>query len=361
MRSALGARRSATTVLHRLYQLTCCITPFSPLPFLLYTPHLFTATLACHFFRLQSQEVHAFRGDRTFAAVAKDPRENGPFAVVRSLEWYGHQWTASANLSITCDKGPPIVCKGNARPEEVPFEITPRYLSDLRVPYNMVQQLPHVKEVKLVVILRHPTPRAWSAFFQTARPPMWRRHIFVDHVKEEVRLLRQCYNSSMAFSLLGAETPGHRPSSLSIDHVRHTSCREPVTAYVAFQRCVQAHVRDQEEPWFLKYTQAYTEMPRAFGVLEEAPFQGNVVRGLYVDQFVNLLCAGFDPRNILVLTQSRLWMIPAARPMFGFGAALLFLALAMTNHVLSFSDPNNRRTSRKRHPRRRARGAPCRH
>ena len=249
--------------------------------------------------------MHGFRGDRVFAAVAKDAVKSGPNAVVRAMEWYGRQWTLSSNLSITCDPGPPVRCTGNARPEDHPFEITPRYLSDLRVPYNMMQQLPHAKQVKLVAILRHPTPRAWSAFFQTARPPMWKRQTFVDHAREEVRLVRKCYNSSLAFSLLAAEIPGHRPMRLDAAHVRQTSCREPITAYVAFQRCVQAHVRDQEEPWFLKYTQAYAEMPRKFGVMEEAPFQGNVVRGFYVDHLINYLCAGFEPQDMLILTQGR--------------------------------------------------------
>lgn len=258
-----------------------------------------------NFHKPVTKEIHAFRGDRVFTQVAKDPVTAGPNALVRSLEWYGREWNVSAGLSIHCDAGPPVRCRGNAEPGHVPFEITPRYLSDLRVPYNMQQQLPHIAGVKLVVILRHPTPRAWSAFFQTARPPMWRRDTFVDHVREEVRLLRRCYNSSMAFALLAADTMGHRPTRLGADHIRATACREPIAAYRALQRCVQAHVRDPDEAWFLKYSQAYSEMPRQFGVLEEAPFQGNVVRGFYVDNFVNLLCAGFRPEDVLVLTQGK--------------------------------------------------------
>lgn len=320
-----------------------------PLPLFLYPafplPKVYLRGIR-NFQRPVVKELHGFRGDRTYAAIATDPGYSGVNSLLRVCNWYGTQWTLTSQLHTKCvkvksaeaEREPPpplpaywhaadlpdkssnpnvvqtddlVKCQGDAAPNSVPFEFTPRYLSDLRWPYNVMQQLPHAKQLKLVVIVRNPTPRVWSAFFQTARPPMWKPEIFIDHVREEVRLMRRCYNSTSAFSLLTNEWPFHHSTSnMNVAQIRSNACRDPAHVYAALQRCVQTYARDpDQEPWFLKYTLAFGLMPRFFNPVEQAPFQGNVIRGIYVDQFINLLCAGFEPKNILVLTSGGFFWI----------------------------------------------------
>lgn len=275
-----------------------------------------------------NKELHAFRGDRSFTALATDIHIKGPNAVLRSVNWYGQKWAKSSSLRMTCqkvdvkDKGvepepaelavvppslvassdltslePPSVlvkCKGNAPANAVPFEVTPRYLSDYRWPYNAMQLLPHARQVKLVVLLRNPTSRAWSAFFQNADPKLWSVEVFQDHVQEEIRILKLCYNSTLGLSRLSR--------NLNVAQLRQSACRDPGYAYAALQRCVQQYARSPDEPWFISYTQAFGYISRKFRPMEYSPLQGNVARGFYVDQLINVLCSGFEPENILVIT-----------------------------------------------------------
>ena len=110
--------------------------------------HSHTPLVACPCFPLpplacSSETAYlACRGEVTRKAVDAGITSRLRRIAQRSVAWYSHKW-ATANLSMSCDAGKGR-CTGNALPHQAPFEITPRYLSDMRVPYNMRTLLPNV-------------------------------------------------------------------------------------------------------------------------------------------------------------------------------------------------------------------------
>lgn len=235
-----------------------------------------------YFVMSNAKELHYFNGDwetRTFDRL------------LSNANWYSQKWSKHG-LKMECD-GQTRHCTGNAAPDVVPFEITPRYICDLRVPYNMQASLPHVNEVKLIAILRLPTPRTWSAFFQSTWQRNWNNETYIKVVEEEVEILRKCYNATMAMTLMSP-----------IGKTGHTytdRCRDPLAMYRELQRCANHYRRDANHPWFFRFTLDGSSLGTA-DVGAVGMYEGIVMRGFYADQLLNYLCAGFRPEQILVLT-----------------------------------------------------------
>ena len=181
----------------------------------------------------------------------------------------------------------------------MPYEITPRYLTDYRVPFNMWQLMPSPQQAKFILMLRHPTSRTWSAFFQTLKQKDWDNHTFLQQTREEIALLRQCYNTSMGYMaqdkavLSGTQWPG-----MNTLHM----CKDPRSSYMQFQDCVMQHSPNASHPWFFHYTQFEVDGMPQFSPKDRVRYEGITMRGLYVDQLFNYLCAGFHPQQFLVMT-----------------------------------------------------------
>lgn len=189
----------------------------------------------------------------------------------------------------------------------VPFEITPRYICDMRTPYNMQLSLPHAKEVKLVLILRDPTPRAWSAFFQSVWQRFWQDEVYEEVVSEEMSILRACYNHTIGMSFMEPVKGAKGGPWLN-------RCRDPHAMYRELQTCANAHRSDVHQPWFYRFTLDPRALsPDGIGHNASDMYEGVAMRGIYADQILNYLCAGFRPEQILVITNGELASARAAR------------------------------------------------
>eukprot|EP00045_Choanoeca_perplexa_P013006 m.144903 g.144903 ORF g.144903 m.144903 type:complete len:481 (+) comp16209_c0_seq11:118-1560(+) len=251
-----------------------------------------------------NKELHAFRGEVTRKTVNGGSTQRLKRIAMRTVRWYSHKWAAS-NLSMTCN---PIDgrCNGTALPTQAPFEITPRYLSDMRVPYNMHTLLPNVNSLKMVVILRNPIARVWSAYHQSTASQYHTNRVFAELMVNETQLLYTCYNSSLGYMTFGI----NQTTNIGMDSLH--VCRDPWYMYRKMGLCVRDNTPNPDKPWFVKYTQAYDLTPTNFRLQDQTPFEGIVARGLYVDQLLNYLCAGFQPESLLVISQGELARDPLA-------------------------------------------------
>ncbi|EGD73082.1 hypothetical protein PTSG_04796 [Salpingoeca rosetta] len=245
------------------------------------------------------KEVHAFRGDHTHEQFARDPFGAGRRWMLKSMNWYQSKWN-KRGLSIECDLKK-FHCQGNAERDMVPFEITPRYLTDYRVPFNMWESLPSPRQMRFVVMLRNPTSRTWSAFFQTMKQRDTSRELFVAQTREELAMLHACYNSTIGLTMQDEDiSAGRKPPTMNDLHL----CRDPRSVYRELQTCVEKHNAHDDHPWFLHYTQfaSNDEVPLNLRV----QYEGLTMRGLYADQIFNFLCAGFWPEQLLIMTAGEL-------------------------------------------------------
>ncbi|EGD74796.1 hypothetical protein PTSG_07029 [Salpingoeca rosetta] len=297
------------------------------------------------------KEIHAFNGDLLYRQYVNDSPKLAPRLVSR-VKWYGSKW-GKLGLNIKCD-AKTLACHGNAKPDTVPFEFTPRYMSDLRRPYNMWQMLPGPEQTTFVAILRDPVARAWSSYHHALRPEDATPQDFGGLISEEVRLLRSCYNSTLALLSLdglqrahtayqgasaaaknggsrgghsgGGDTSANKGKSNKEASGTATKaamgmeaggpfdlaqCRDIRAAYDAFHQCMKPKAADAKQPWFVKFTLNYdADMNKpAHAVNRHAGF---AYMGLYADQLFNFLCAGFKPDQFIILTSGELKAEPVA-------------------------------------------------
>eukprot|EP00043_Microstomoeca_roanoka_P014189 m.139761 g.139761 ORF g.139761 m.139761 type:complete len:549 (+) comp15956_c0_seq2:115-1761(+) len=271
-------------------------------------------------FQLSGQkEIHAFGGDMVYHTLS----EQSPSAhrkVISRLEWYGSKWS-NHGLQLKCDPAT-LQCSGNAQPDKIQFEFTPRYLPDFRRSYNMRQLLPMPDQVKFVAILRHPVSRAWSSYHHVSKPDDATPEEFDALIREELRLLDICYNTTLA--MLTQANPLTSPNRQFAERRERTqteeineaadpdqrivtlsACRHVRNAYANFQQCVNQHAHDPTRPWFVKYTQNPTRsMEKSLYIQNK--YMGFALMGLYADQLYNYLCAGFKPEQFIILTSHEL-------------------------------------------------------
>eukprot|EP00899_Mesostigma_viride_P021042 jgi/Mesvir1/2893/Mv13966-RA.1 len=202
---------------------------------------------------------------------------------------YLRQWQRSditkVSKSVACDHdyrctAPYLNGKGG-------IEFSPGYMVDRRAAWNMMVVLPHAHTMKLVVILRSPSQRAYSSFLRMVSEP----ERFLPLVRQEAAILKECYMSTMAIRDERSCRPGHRQLDL-------------------FQECVGAYVRKHKlkEPWF-SWLSHQDNFPRAHcSSLCRAlqVFAGMLLPGLYADALKNFLCAGFRPDQITIITTGEL-------------------------------------------------------
>eukprot|EP00049_Salpingoeca_infusionum_P018744 m.358596 g.358596 ORF g.358596 m.358596 type:complete len:479 (-) comp18193_c0_seq1:1036-2472(-) len=295
-----------------------------------------TASLATYlryterFHQSINKEVHAFRGDNIYSKLGRNDTIPQRLNTLKKFQgWYTGKW-AKQGYSTRCDEsqdGSTLHCQGNALKSDVMFEITPRYMIDLRAAHNMWQYLPSPSQVKFVVMLRDPTPRTWSGFFQILTQHYWNEDEFRRYVRLELPLLKACYNDTLSYTKLWLDKYSQQHlGSLDV-------CRDPRTMFRAFQECVNGErvklndairpdsdaeqydpsssdatvVKDESEaPWYYKLTLFGGLHPRTYTVHQSTHYEGLLIRGFYVDHLYNFLCAGFKPEQFLILTSGEL-------------------------------------------------------
>jgi hypothetical protein len=118
----------------------------------------------------------------------------------------------------------------------------------------------------------------------------------VEAVREEVHILSHCYNSTLGMSFM-APAAGIR---LDADPWL-ARCRDPHAMYLALHHCAVKHRYNASHPWFYRFTNRRSgDLEGGRGILPL--YEGLVLRGMYADQILNLLCAGFRPDQIMVVT-----------------------------------------------------------
>lgn len=233
------------------------------------------------------KELHAFSG-----RIQPNSQQKTAMKLAHQFEWYGNKWI-NAGFSIKCNPTS-LECYGNASHSDVPFEITPRYLSDFHRPYNMWQMLPSPRQVKFVAILRNPVPRVWSAYHHVTSPLHRKTADFIKIVHEEVRLLHACYNQTLAMLSSDISAKGF---------VDLSRCKPVQESYNSFHKCIKANASDPTRPWFVRFTHNFDPQMNKAAFLQ-AKYMGLVYVGIYGDQLFNYICAGFRPEQILILTSS---------------------------------------------------------
>eukprot|EP00730_Choanoeca_flexa_P012727 TRINITY_DN4562_c0_g1_i1.p1 TRINITY_DN4562_c0_g1~~TRINITY_DN4562_c0_g1_i1.p1 ORF type:complete len:454 (+),score=78.34 TRINITY_DN4562_c0_g1_i1:147-1508(+) len=249
------------------------------------------------------KELHGFRGDLARKAIMAGSSGGLARTAQRTMDWYHRKW-GTRGLSMKCNATLGR-CQGNADPATAPFEITPRYITDMRVPYNMQSLLPNADTLKLVLLLRNPINRTWSSYHQSTKAHMHTNRMFAQMMVNETRLLRACYNGSLGYMTFGSG------NTTTIGVANLKACRNPWYMYRKFALCLKEQLVDDPNPWYVKYTLAYDLFLTRFRLSDQTPYEGLIGRGIYVDQLLNYLCAGFDPKSILVITQGELRADPA--------------------------------------------------
>eukprot|EP00056_Hartaetosiga_gracilis_P003268 m.61502 g.61502 ORF g.61502 m.61502 type:complete len:416 (+) comp11392_c0_seq1:85-1332(+) len=169
----------------------------------------------------------------------------------------------------------------------IPTEITPSYASQEEVPYLMMELLKDFKDkVKLILMVRNPTKRAYSGFFLQA-PPHTRTSMEFDYfIEEELKILDECYSKGL--------------------FVNPNTCPPPEVLHTDIKACVKEHGK-RGMPWYEYHADhhLYFADTNEEGV-KYVYYDGLIRRGIYVDQLQNYLCAGWKPENIMVASLTEL-------------------------------------------------------
>eukprot|EP00049_Salpingoeca_infusionum_P009921 m.168660 g.168660 ORF g.168660 m.168660 type:complete len:532 (+) comp14481_c0_seq1:198-1793(+) len=238
--------------------------------------------------RGRSKELHFF--DKGIAMTQYVNRTFDPVELY--LEYLSRWRNASAATECTGRR-----CRLAESYTQTAYEITPVYMVDRRAPWLMQQILPHMHQVKLVVVLRDPASRALSGFFQGVKKGA-SIELFNDMVPREIALLRECYNATLR--LEAPELAGE-----------DASCRNGFDQYLALHKCAKVVSERDNHPWYWGYLQL--SLPNETLLVDDidngpqlAIHAGHLFRGLYVDQIKNFLCAGFRPDQFLFITATQL-------------------------------------------------------
>eukprot|EP00899_Mesostigma_viride_P012889 jgi/Mesvir1/21600/Mv25019-RA.1 len=198
----------------------------------------------------------------------------------------------------------------------ITFEFTPRYLLDPSAPWAMQRVLPKPRGPLLLVVLRDPIQRAISGWFHVARGRNPSHLSLSDRAAVDLQweldtVIRQCYARSYAASWGGKAPAQPTPAGAAI-----APFPVPVPGLLPDARsCAEAGDGWKRKKALAECMQAAVKAEAAApGGLRSANWNYDswLVRGLYTDQIRNLLCAGFGPSQILIVTLKEIANDPGA-------------------------------------------------
>jgi hypothetical protein len=174
----------------------------------------------------------------------------------------------------------------------VRFEISPSYMMQRQSAWAMREILgKDADSARLFFILRNPTKRAFSGLFQVA--PKSTPEQFASLIQSEIRILDKCYGES--FKLPEAPSPTACPSG----------ARQNKDLLACSARYAEAS--GDSAPWFQRYTRTLGFDWRHANGSAFWRSEGLVIRGLYLDQVRNFVCAGFRPEQMMFIMANELY------------------------------------------------------
>eukprot|EP00055_Hartaetosiga_balthica_P004937 m.13747 g.13747 ORF g.13747 m.13747 type:complete len:505 (-) comp4192_c0_seq1:61-1575(-) len=177
-----------------------------------------------------------------------------------------------------------MTCHIDEKYERVGFEITPGYISNRYSPYAIRYSVPHWDKLKFLLILRNPAQRVFSGLYQMHEDvPMEKMEAIVT---KEIDALKKCYEETMALKHLD-------------------TCKFAHFQYVDMHTCLTKYsLLSKKTPWFSANYYGWSTIQASAD--RRSLYDGHVMRGIYVDQIVNYLCAGFSPEQFIVVTSEEL-------------------------------------------------------
>jgi hypothetical protein len=178
------------------------------------------------------------------------------------------------------------------------YEGSPSYLSNRHAAWEMARVLPHYKDVDFVILIQNPIQLAVAAFWERAEEYGLDFEDFEDVVGQELTLLRRCVHTLRLF-VPADGGPSVVCSSLSRQIAMFKQCAEASNAasndYDSFPL-----------PWYTSLTNV-TSLKN--GALDPPSwmYDGFILKGLYVDQIANYLCAGASPSQFHVYATSQVY------------------------------------------------------
>eukprot|EP00045_Choanoeca_perplexa_P005879 m.49187 g.49187 ORF g.49187 m.49187 type:complete len:416 (+) comp13347_c0_seq2:111-1358(+) len=206
------------------------------------------------------------------------------------------------------------------RTAPVLFEFSPKYMYERHAPHRMAQVFgSHLKDIRFLMVLRNPARRAFSGLFQQA--PKLNASVFDVSAIGEMNVLLDCYNHGLSMGLPSmprqpaapddsylVQTPSglKRHSGAVPTHVTPVAvCTHPDRQYTALKTCLDERTKmtGDQSPWFKR------DLTNHFGSgsSKQAPYNGHLLRGIYVDQLRNMLCAGIQPNQIMIVSSNTLY------------------------------------------------------
>lgn len=206
--------------------------------------------------------------------------------------------------------------------DRITVDFSPNYSFDRRVAWAIQQILPHAQStLKFVLILREPVARSLSNYAWVTRNDAGyepRNPIYAESAEAEMKLLRLCYNATLAFQ---PHASSHtQPLKFSNDvaangnaagaaatpqHASTAWCRTAHAQYAAFAECVRPLVGSTKAvpnvSWF-----EYLFHDKDAKIYKETLYEGILLKSMYVDNIVNFLCAGFKPEQFIIVTNGEL-------------------------------------------------------
>eukprot|EP00049_Salpingoeca_infusionum_P027521 m.32907 g.32907 ORF g.32907 m.32907 type:complete len:404 (-) comp9561_c0_seq3:131-1342(-) len=173
------------------------------------------------------------------------------------------------------------------RTKWVPFELSPSYMFNRRAPHWMSQVFESkMDDIYFLMILRDPVARAYSGWFQTS--PDATAAAYPKYMAEEVAILNECYTESL--------------------FINPAKCTSGDEQYKRLRAC-RDRVSPQNKAWFERAANGMTKSQRHETTESGQSYwmhEGVVLRGVYVDQIQNFLCAGFDPSHMFITTTTEM-------------------------------------------------------
>eukprot|EP01147_Barroeca_monosierra_P005056 gene5056-6968_t len=159
----------------------------------------------------------------------------------------------------------------------------------------MWQYLPSPRSVTLAMQVRDPVSRSLSGWMEKTlgrgTVPQYRKA-----VETELGILEKCYNTSLAL----------------IDiHSGKWVCKSVPDQIRRFRECVTSLSADKL--WFrLHWVEDHNGDPVRLAYRDQSQrTSGTVLQGIYVDQIINYICAGFHPEQFVITTRTEMSQAPS--------------------------------------------------